>query len=138
LSYLTNIQKEIELLHDIKVSKSDQESAFITDKQTGLTPAGVLLIASSSFEGLLKEREFPLQPIDIKRHMEEASFVFRRILIACSECPSKDCTCVQNSKMTEALSVLWSYIVTAVDMALNKQETRIKVLEVEQAEMVKY
>lgn len=40
--------------------------------------------------------------------------------------------------MTEALSVLWSYIVTAVDMALNKQETRIKVLEVEQAEMVKY
>ena len=40
--------------------------------------------------------------------------------------------------MTETLSVLWSYIVTAVDMALHKQETRIKVLEVEQGEMVKY
>lgn len=68
--------------------------------------------------------------------MEEASFVFRRILLACSDCTLKDCTCVQNSEMTESLSMLWSYIVTAVDMALSKQETRIKELEEEQAEMV--
>lgn len=68
--------------------------------------------------------------------MEEASFVFRRILLACSDCRLKDCTCAQNSEMTESLSMLWSYIVTAVDMALSKQETRIKELEEEQAEMV--
>jgi len=61
--------------------------------------------------------------------MEEACFVFRRILLACVNFTTNDFKEEHNRDMSEALSTLWSYVVTAVDMALNKQESKIKELE---------
>jgi len=61
--------------------------------------------------------------------MEEACFVFRRILLASTNSTTNGCSEEHNRDMTEALSTLWSYVVTAVDMALAKQESRIKELE---------
>jgi len=61
--------------------------------------------------------------------MEEACFVFRRVLLACSDSLTNGLSTENNRDMTHTLSTLWSYVVTAMDMALTKQQNRIEELE---------
>ena len=64
--------------------------------------------------------------------MEEASFLFRRVLLAGSQCKAEDCTCVSNNKMLESLSLLWSFVCTSVDITLSKQAEEITNLKHDQ------
>ena len=81
----------------------------------------VLLCIGTSFNKLLELKEFTSNCIDINKQMEEASFLFRRILLATSNCHAQDFTSDQNKKMIQGLSLLWSYVCSAVDFTLNKQ-----------------
>jgi len=83
------------------------------------------LCVNESLEKLLEIRKFPLNSLDISKQMNEASFLFIRLLSACSDCKAQDCTCMSNNKMIESLSLIWSYVCTSVDIALAKQAADI-------------
>lgn len=120
LTYLSELQKEIDLNHDMQ--------ELLDKSRTGRqlsSPTQLLMFVEDAFKRLLEVRESTQAAFSINKQMLEASFLFRRFLLANINCETQGCTCLGHIDVREALSLLWTFSVTSVDMCLTQFQQKI-------------
>lgn len=95
-----------------------------------------MLFLKDALQHILEERKWDHNKIDVDNQMDEASFIFRRVLKALPEMFDEDPSKGPHSKrMQVTLSLLWTLIVTSLDETLFKQQGEIRNLN---SQMDKY
>lgn len=110
-------------ISDIETNFDQFEQAQHKELHDAMDPDQILRLALASVEKALEQRAWHYSLVDVDEALREASLVFRRVMSFYSSRERGYC------KEVCALSLMWKYLVTAVDTVMQAQTTSLKHME---------